>query len=414
MNIVKASALTSISTVIKVISGIIINKAISTFVGPSGLAVVGQFQNASVIIQIIASGGISNGVVKYTAENEDSKKLWSTALKLTLYSSVVVSLILFVFSEKLSIIFFSQPRFYFVFAIFALTLVFFSINQLLLNVISGLGDVKSYTLINIIQSIYSLIFTTALIVFFNINGALIAMVTNQSVVLIFVLWKLRNNKKIIFGDFLGSYCKDHAKKLLKYSAMSFFAAISLPISLMIIRNYIGANLSWDYAGYWQAMNYISTMYLMIITTVLSVYYLPKLSSINKKKDLVIEIRKTSFFLVPLAIILASSIYLLKAFIVFFMFNSDFNAMLVLFKWQLIGDVIKVSACLLSYIMLAKAMTKTFIITEILSAISLAFFSILFAKIYGFVGLSYAYSISNLLYFFIILAVICFYFKSSEV
>jgi PST family polysaccharide transporter len=36
----------------------------------------------------------------------------------------------------------------------------------------------------------------------------------------------------------------------------------------------------------------------------------------------------------------------------------------LFLWQLIGDFFKIAAWILSYLMLAKAMVKTFIVTEI--------------------------------------------------
>ena len=62
--------------------------------------------------------------------------------------------------------------------------------------------------------------------------------------------------------------------------MAITSALTVPVSHMIVRNYIGENLSWDDAGYWQGIWYISTMYLMVITTSLSVYYLPKLSEIQ--------------------------------------------------------------------------------------------------------------------------------------
>ncbi len=67
--------------------------------------------------------------------------------------------------------------------------------------------------------------------------------------------------------------------------MTIVSIIMGPLSLLIVRNYIGDNLGWDKAGYWQGVWYISSIYLMIITTSLSVYYLPKLSELKDKNDL---------------------------------------------------------------------------------------------------------------------------------
>jgi PST family polysaccharide transporter len=41
----------------------------------------------------------------------------------------------------------------------------------------------------------------------------------------------------------------------------------------------------------------------------------------------------------------------------------------LFTYQLLGDFFKIGSWLLAYLMIAKALAKTFIITEILFAIS---------------------------------------------
>ena len=68
MTLIKTSVLTAISTIIKLIAGFVINKVIAIYVGPSGLAVVGQLQNFMSIITTISNGAITNGIVKYTAE----------------------------------------------------------------------------------------------------------------------------------------------------------------------------------------------------------------------------------------------------------------------------------------------------------------------------------------------------------
>lgn len=408
MNLLKTSLLTFIATAIKIAAGLVINKAVSLFIGPSGIALIGQFQNTLQISMIVAQGGVNAGVTKYTAEygsnNEQLYQLWSSAAKIVLICSIVMSIILILGSNSISEYTFKTDQYSYVFITFGFTIILFAFNQLLLSILNGLKEIRIFININITQSIYSLIFTTLLIVFFQLDGALIALVTNQSVVFVYVIWKLRKHKLIKTNNFKNKFSRQEGRKLLSYSAMALTSACTVPVSLLFIRNYIGDHLSWDDAGYWQSMWYISTMYLMVVTTALSTYYLPRLSEIISKVELRKELKQGYFIIIPIVIILSSSIYVLRDFIISILFTAEFVPMRALFKWQVIGDVIKIIAWLLSYLMIARAMTKSFIITEILSSISFVLIAIFFIDSYGLVGLSYAYALNYTLYFFVMLMV----------
>lgn len=413
MKILKVMFLASVSTGVKIISGLIINKCISLFVGPSGLAIIGQFQNASGIIQTFSSAGLANGVVKYTAENANRASLWGTAFRITLFFSICSSVILVFFSSYLSNYFLGVGDYAYVFIVFGCTISLFSINQLLLSIINGLKKTRLYISLNVIQSVYSLIFTVLLIYFFKLDGALIAMVTNQSVVFVILVFMLRKDKEILILKFFSLPADPfYVKKLFQYSLMAIVSAVCLPVSSLFIRNYIVTQFSWEFAGYWQATNYISSMYLLVVSTVLTIYYLPRLSSALNKTEMYEELKNNALVLLPMTILMTLIIFLLRDWIVALLFSEKFRGMLILFEYQLLGDVVKVTACLLSYFMLAKAMTKTFILTEIFSAINISWLSITLCKYYGFVGLSYAYFINSVIYFLIMIFVVSLYLKKS--
>ena len=185
--------------------------------------------------------------------------------------------------------------------------------------------------------------------------------------------------------------------------MTLVSVFTLPTSLLIIRNYLGESLSWEAAGYWQAMWYVSSTYLMIITTALSIYYLPRLSEISDKLELKSEVLNGIKIIVPFVITLSFTIYLLKDFIIWVLFSEDFAPMAQLFKWQLVGDVIKMSSWLMSYILISKAMTRSYIFTEISFAIFFVLCSIIAINKFGLVGMSYSYTISYIFYFVLVAA-----------
>lgn len=406
MNLVKTSILSFIATATKVIAGLVINKAFSVFIGPAGLALIGQFQNFSQLAMTVAQAGIKNGVTKFIAEYGKEHHripiLFSTAAKISLISSFATGLGIVIFSNYASLHILKSIEYSYIFVIFGFTIILFVINNLLLSILNGLKEIKAWVNINIIQSIYSLIFTTLLIIFFGMEGALIALVTNQSIILLIILWMLRRHVLIKVSNFLGPFDIVEAKKLGGYALMTFTSATIVPISHIIIRNYIGENLSWEEAGYWQAIWYISSTYLLLVTTPLTIYYLPRLSEITDKAELRKELLHGYSIIMPIIIIASLIIFLFKDFIIAILFAEDFTPVRDLFLWQLIGDIIKLASWLIAYLMLAKSMVKVFITTEIIFSLLFILLTFKFIELYGLVGITYSYTLNYVIYFFVIL------------
>ncbi|MBS9818536.1 O-antigen translocase [Vibrio alginolyticus] len=406
MNLLKTSMLSFLATGIKMLSGLVINKAVSVLIGPSGLALIGQLQNSQGFIRAFAQGGINSGVTKYTAEysddTENTKRIWSTALKITLLCSIITSILMMTFSSEMSKYIFNTEEYSYVFSLFAITITLFSLNQLVLSILNGLKEIRTYISINIAQSIVGLILTLVLVYFYRLDGALIALVTNQSLVSFVLFIKLRKHKKIIIKNFTSKFDKKSSRRLLNYTLMTLASTLAVPMSMIFIRNYVGENISWDAAGYWQAMNYISSTYLLMITTALATYYLPRLSEIKLESELKKELKIGFLVIVPLVTIISIFVYLLKDFVVWTLFTKDFYPMLVLFKWQLIGNVLKMSSWLISYLMLSKSMTKEFVISEIAFSVSYTLLCFYFVNNMGIEGLSFAYFLNYLMYFFIMM------------
>jgi PST family polysaccharide transporter len=106
-------------------------------------------------------------------------------------------------------------------------------------------------------------------------------------------------------------------------------------------------------------------------------------------------------ILPFVILISFCIYNLREFIVTLLFTPDFMPMESLFFWQLTGDVFKIAGWLLAYIMLGKAMTKLYIISEILFAASFYGFTLIFTQSMGLEGVSFAYCVNYVIYFFFI-------------
>lgn len=384
---------------------LIVNKFVAYLFGPSGIAALGQFQNFQSSVRTLAQAGINSGVVKYIAQfsgdEEQENKILSSSIMMTLVMTFSISLMMFLFSDYLSFQLFDSEQYAYIINTFSLTLVLFSLNQLFLSVLNGYSEFKWYTIINVIQSLLGMILTLLLLYLFKFDGLLLSMVTSQSA-FFFVLFLSPKFKLVISSKI--NICKNYSSyvtKLLPFALMSLSSALSLPIAMYAIRGFIIKDYGWDAAGAWQAVVYISTIYMMVFSTVLSTYYLPKLSKVCNNNSVLNEITKGFLLFVPLYFILSFFLYLSIDFVVSFLFSSSFLVIKDLIFFYVLGDLFKLSALLFSYIMLARSLSRLYVVTEVINYTSLFVLSRFFIDWFGLVGVGYAYVINCLFYFIVV-------------
>jgi PST family polysaccharide transporter len=380
MTLIKTGLLNGIAVVIKMFTLLGLNKILAIYVGPSGYAALGQFQNAVQIISILASGAINTGVTKYTAEyHEDEAKqhaVWRTAGTISLVGSVLVSIGVILFNKPLASWFLKDESLGSVFIWFAATLVFFVFNTLLLAILNGKKEIYRYVTANIAGSLFALAVTTVMAVKLGLYGALVALAIYQSLTFFVTLTLTYKASWFKLRYLLGGIDTQAVRNLAKFIAMALTSAACVPLSHILIRNYLGETLGWEAAGYWEAMWRLSSAYLMLVTTTLGVYYLPKLSELQNPADIKKEILQGYKIILPVSAGCGLIIYMLRDFIVLVLFTAEFSHMEVLFGWQMIGDTLKICSWLLGYILIAKAQMVLFIVTEVL--FSFLFFLLIFS------------------------------------
>jgi PST family polysaccharide transporter len=128
--------------------------------------------------------------------------------------------------------------------------------------------------------------------------------------------------------------------------------------------------------------------------------MPRLSEIHIKSELQHEIIKGYKLILPIVSIIALLIWICKGIIIHAIFTPAFLPMKPLFTYQLIGDFFKIGSWLLAYLMIAKAMTKTYIITEILFSASYVALSYYFISQYGIIGATYSFCINYGIYWIV--------------
>jgi O-antigen/teichoic acid export membrane protein len=407
-DLVRVSSLNAVSTLIKMLTGLVSVKVVAAIIGPAGIALLGQLNNFSTITLGVSSGGINAGMTKYISEFSSSRKKYllflGTGYWITIFFSIITCIALILGAGYFAKHILLDEKYKFVFYFFGGTIILYALNALLISVINGFKEYKKYVIANILGSVTGLIFSVLLSIKYGVSGALISVVTFQSIVFLLTLAIIRKSYWFDWRSFTGKFSKMVAGRLGHYSMMALVSAVVVPMSQLIIRSYIKNHESITSAGLWEGVNRISAMYLMVITTSLSVYYLPRLAEIRNNFELRKEISGVYKLIIPLLIGATIVIYLMRRFIIQLLFTREFAGMQELFGFQLIGDIFKMAGWVLGYLMIAKAMTKTYITMEFVSYTGQVLFSCGFVALYGTVGATIGYAVGNIVYFLIMLII----------
>lgn len=404
----------SLSVFAKIVSGFITSKLLAIYVGPSGMAVVGNFRNFISIIENFATLGTTNGVIKMISENENNfnnrKKIVQTIFSVvSLLLLLLLVLLLLCKKEILELLFDNQKISNFEYGITMLLLPFYIFSVFTMAIINGLNKVKELLYIQLAGTFLGLIFSVYLIVNYSVTGAMFALLLSGVLLFILSLYYLVKKEKFYSYFYDLQIDKSSLHELFHYSLMFLATAFLSPLSGFWIRKKIIAVAGWNLAGNWEALNRISAIYFLFITTILTVYFLPKFSQNNNKNERIL-IKQYFTVVIPLFCTGLVLVYLFKDYIVSVLLSNEFSEVKQLVVFQIIGDFFKASSFIFAYYLIAKKMLRPYVVFEIISFGILLITSYFAITKYKILGALYAYDITYFVYFVVLLL---FYLKHQN-
>lgn len=395
------------------LAGLISSKILAVYVGPAGLALVGNFRNFMAALEGVSTFSFSTGIIKYIGDNEDDdkqlKKIIATVLFSFLLIAFVLSFLIFLFSNELSFKIFEKNSDYeLIFKVVAIVLPWNVISVLFMSIINGLGEYRKVIFANIISNILVLILSLILIFHFKTFGALISISIIPIILVIVNAYFLPKDLHIFREISFKNYDFNILKNLFTFSLMILPSAFLSPFFNLQIRNFLIESVGIASGGLWEAITRIANIYLVFISSLVSIYFYPKLIKAKELADTKAIILRFYYSIFPLFILGIITIYFLRFFVVKILFTDAFLPITELFVWQLIGDVFKVAGMILGFQLLAKKKMLPYICFELLSFLVLYLFSLFFIKYYGLEGVVIAQALENFIY----LLILIFYFRKD--
>jgi PST family polysaccharide transporter len=286
------------------------------------------------------------------------------------------------------------------------------IQRIFNGVVNGLSKYKKFAKIELVAYLLSAVVMVSLLYSHNIDGALIAIAITpviQVFVLMFLFVKVLR-EYVQFSHI--SFKIPMSKELLAFAMMSFVSTILLGYVEIDIRNMITKRITEADSGIWTAMTTLSQNYMVFSGAIFTLYVIPKFATIYTRNDFRKEVFSIYKTLLPLFAIGMITIFLLRHLIINVIFPG-FDEMASLFKWQLMGDFIRLASLVLAHQFLAKKMVRNFIFSEILSIVLFYVLAYYFTNLYGLEGVVFAHFIRYIIYFIVVLFLVWRYFHNIE-
>ena len=396
----KVFSFSLVSITIKFLVGFVLTKLFAIFLGPSGIAVLGNMKSVMQILMSSASFGMQRGIIRFTSEFREQRHAFQKLLGTLhiIYGSIalVIAVVLFFISDYLANVILQDDKYAWLFQILAIIVPFQGFHVLYFSILQGLDNYKKVVWVELVMIFCNLIFVGVSTFKFGLTGALFSVACMPVFYFFISVVFLKSD----IPNFKIAWSSSTAKNLFLYALMTLFSGIAFPLLFILIRNHISSVLGIDEVGYWEAVNQFSFFYFILLNSVMLMYVLPKITAQTDNvfyRSQVVEYVKK---IMPLFAVFLIVLFLLRKYAILVLLSPEFTSIETLFGWQLLGDFFRAMTLIFSIYFHARRLAVPYITIDALLIVLLFTLTTVFVDSYGLIGAVKAHFISYFIYFIV--------------
>lgn len=365
--IFRSSAIIGMSSAIKIVVGILKVKFLAVFLGPAAIGLMGLLQNIMGVASTIAGCGLSNSGVRQLSiaqiEEEDiilvRRALWHASLMLGLIGMAL----LWIFRVPIANLVFANSTHANDVGWLGLGVLMTVLMGAQTALFQGLRRISDLAKVNIIGSILAALFAISIVYATGIKGVVWYVVITPTLSVIVALY-YSFQMPSLHGVYDLKAIYQQWQVMSKIGLPLMLAASMLIISQLFARSLIMKDFGLEQAGYYQAAWMISFLYIGFILNAMASDYYPRLTALIQDQQAAI---KTVNEQTEMGLILAGPLILaLLTFspgIIQMLFTESFAPVVEILRWQLMGDIFKLLAWPLAFIIMAQGRGVLYAFTQ---------------------------------------------------
>lgn len=398
--------------VMGIICSILRTKLVAMWIGPVGIGLFGLFNNALEMLSTGTNLGIRSSSVRDISQALERRdpgmvsRMITVVRKWSLWLGLAGALFTLAMAPALSQITFGDTAHIWGFVALSIAVLLQALTNGEYAVLQGTARLKRLASVTLWGTIVGLAVSIPLFYLLRERSILPSIIAYATAMAAFA-WIFRNREypaaTVSRRDTL-----DMGKGFVKlgiYMTLGNFASI---LASYAFNAWLNVNASTEAVGFYQAGYTLINKYTGLILTALGMEYYPRLAKVadSRLRLRAFVSQEINVAIAVMAPVVALFI-LLRELVVWILYTPEFNVILTFVSWGMIGTIFRTLSWCLAFTILAKGDGKTYLWTEVSSAVINLALNIVFYRWWGLTGLGIAFLVSYVLYTIIVAVV---YFK----
>jgi antigen flippase len=407
MPALRATAVVGIGSVVTLGLSVVTMKVYALLIGPDGVGLLALMQSVVNIGAIVASLGIATSVIGILAAalGAGDRRLAAViergAVRLGLLGSLAAAVILVFAREPLAeITLGSRDRGLDV--IFLAAAMMFSVAAFIqIGLLIGRHRIREVTAIGIGTGIAATGLGILLVSMFGSAG--LAPILLITALVQFGLARVARARPSDVGSAQGESGRflPVARNLLRLGVPIAGSQLAGAGAAFLVPLIVLQSVGQTQVGLYRAAAAISVGYLTFFLSALTQDYLPRISAASDPAALGVLVERRMRLVLGLGLPVIVGLLAVGPWLIEFLYSSDFEGAFGVLQWQLIGDLLRLPAWVLAFVLLARRTGVTYLGIEVIGGVSLLLATLVGLAALGLPGAGIGYAASQALYFAVV-------------
>lgn len=398
----KATSLFGGVQVVTVLTGLLKSKLVAVWMGTTGFGILSLYNAAVNLIFSISNLGLQSSAVRDIAAASADKGKTLAIIKAVnrwvLASGLLGALLTVALSPRLSRWLFESDQYVGAFVLLSAAVLLMGLFNQNYAVLQGLRKLRLMARANIFGALAGFVCSVPVFYFFREQGLAWTVVISALASAVVSLFYVRKLGLVLpkqdwhTSMVLGS-------DTVKLGIVMAISSIAVFMVQFVVKTYISHRGGLGDVGLYQAGWGLNEQYLGLVFTAMAKDYFPRLSQVagdHRKVRKSINEQAEIAILILAPMIIAMLVFL--PFVVRLLYSGDFDGIVPMTRWLLLGSLLKAGSWAISFVFLAKGHGKTYLFNEL----GIKFFTLptymLGYRLLGLPGVGYAYVLCYGIYF----------------
>ena len=409
-SMLKATTLFGGVQVANILMALLRSKFIALFIGPAGMGIASLLMATLNVVLAVTNLGLDRSGVKeiaayQTQSPEDQKNILSVLKTLFLITAIIGVVLLVITAPWISLWTFGDNHYATHIRALSLALLFKQLTQSTLTRLQGLRVLSGLAKANVWGNFLALLVTVPLYYYWRIDAIVPAIIL--SAVISFGVAQIvdaRRHRPIEFTKPVRAW--QEGTPMMRLGLM---LSISSIVTLLVgygIQLFISGVGGLAQVGLYNAGFLILNTYVGLIFTAMGTDYFPRLSAVVKDLDKTRTIvgnqaEMATLLMLPIIVVFLA----LAPWIITLLYTAEFEAVVPLVRWGILGMLFKAVSFSLGYVIIARGDSKLFLRTTLSFNVLLFTINAIGYYYWGLSGLGVSFLIYYIIHFFSLIAIV---------